>query len=103
MRITNLTLHERAHRIGRRKGVNGIQESKPRTIVFKMYDWKEEYLIKRAKKVKRPGLFINEDLAKETIRRRKELTHRLIEARKPGKLAYFNLDKLIVRDRPRKY
>lgn len=49
--------------------------------------------------MKPPGIFINEDLAEETIKKREELLPKLIEARNQGKLAYFSLDKLIVKDR----
>ena len=74
---------ERAHRTGPRKYRYGTLRNKPRTIVCKLYDWKEkESLIKRAKEIKPTGLYLNKDLAKETIRKRKEQTPKLIEARR---------------------
>ena len=93
---------ERAHRTGPKRNRDGSARSKPRTIVCKLYDWKEkEYLIRRIKEIKPTGLYLNEDLAKETVRKWKKQMPKLIEARKQGKLAYFSLDKLIIKNRPR--
>ena len=60
----------------------------------------KESLIKRAKEIKPTGLYLNEDLAKKTIRKRKEQMSKMIEARRQGKLASFSLDKLIIKSRP---
>ena len=91
---------ERAHRTSPKRNNDGSPRTRPRTIVCKLYDWKKkEYLVKRAKEVKPPGLYVNEDLAKETIRKRKELMSKLIEARRQGKLAYFHLDRLVIKTR----
>lgn len=72
---------ERAHRVGRVKSP-GLG----RSIVCKLYDWKlKENIIQSARKIKPPGLFINEDFAIETMLRRKELTPDLKRAREQGR------------------
>lgn len=99
---------ERAHRIGgklRPSGSGNPSESlrsRPRTIVCRLNNWKEkEAILKSARQRKPTGLFINEDLATETLEKRKEQMERFKDAKRAGKLAYFVLDKLVIRDRPR--
>ena len=66
------------------------------------YSWKEkEAILKSARQRKPTGLFINEDLATETLEKRKEQMERFKDAKRAGKLAYFVLDKLVIRDRLR--
>ena len=50
-----------------------------------------------ARRVKPPGLFINEDLAEETMKRRKEQMPKLRETKEQGKIAYFIMDKLVIK------
>ena len=52
-------------------------------------------------KVRPKGICISEDLAEETRRRRKDKLNKLKEAKAQGKIAYFVLDKLVIRKRPR--
>lgn len=86
---------ERAHRSGRVK-TPGLG----RTIVCKLHDWKQkDKIIQMARKTKPPGLFINEDFSAETIQRRKEQIPELKRAKEQGKLAYFVVDKLVIKDR----
>jgi predicted ABC-type ATPase len=74
----------------------------PQTIVCRLKSWKQkENILKNARKIKPHGsLFVNEDLAAETLQKRKAQMPKLIEAKQAGKIAYFILDKLIVRNRP---
>ena len=51
------------------------------------------------RKTKPPGLFINKDFSAETIQRRKEQIPELKRAKEQGKLAYFVVDKLVIKDR----
>lgn len=93
---------ERAHRTGPSRNSNGGPRSKPKTVVCRLYDWKEkELILSKAKKIKPIGIFVNEDPAEETIKKRKELLPKLKEAREQGKIAYFSLDKLIIKNRSR--
>ena len=51
--------------------------------------------------MKPDGMFVNEDLAAETLQRRNELLPKpLKQSKQAGKIAYFVLDKLIIRDKP---
>ena len=76
--------------------------SRPRTIVCRLNYWKEkEAILKSARQRKSTGLFINEDLATETIEKRQEKMERFKEDKRARKLAYFVLDKLVIRDRQR--
>ena len=57
------------------------------------------FSIKSENQYKPTGLYVNEDLAKETLDKREEQRPKLEEAKWNGKIAYFVLDKLIVKDR----
>ena len=73
---------------------------RPRTIVCKLRDFKQkEQILKMTRRIKPVGLYLNEDLAKETLDKREEQRPKLEEAKRNGKIAYFVLDKLIVKDR----
>ena len=57
---------ERAHRTGKGKKPDGTP--KPRTVVCKLYDWKDrEAILKAARRIKPQGIHIFEDLAEETL------------------------------------
>ena len=89
---------ERAHRVG--KIVTGTRR-RPRTIVCRLRDWKQkELIIKSSRRIKPAGIYIKEDLAQETLEKRDEQRPQLEEAKRKGKIAYFVLDKLIVKDKP---
>ena len=100
--VEKLSLEEalhikRAHRVGR--VVSGPRR-RPRTIVCKLRDFKQkEQILKMTRRIKPLGLYENEDLAKETLDKREEQRPKLEEAKRNGKIAYFVLDKLIVKDR----
>ena len=90
---------ERAHRTGKDKKPDGTP--KPRTIVCKLYDWKErEAILKAARRLKPHGIHIYEDLAEETMAKRRELLPKLKRAKEEGKIAYFSYDKLVIKERP---
>jgi chromosome segregation ATPase len=95
---------ERAHRTGKsiRSDSSQVRDA-PRPIVCRLYDWKEKvYILKQARIVKPTGLFVNEDVAEATMAKRREQMPRLRQAKQDGKIAYFVLDKLIIKDkRPR--
>ena len=66
----------------------------------KLRDSKQkEQILKMTRRIKPVGLYVNEDLAKETLDKREEQRPKLKEAKRNGKVAYFVLDKLIVKDR----
>lgn len=89
---------ERAHRVGR---VVAGSRRRPRTIVCRLRDWRQkDSIIRSARRIKPAGLFINEDLAKETMEKREDQRPKMEEAKRNGKMAYFVLDRLIVKDRP---
>ena len=94
---------ERAHRVGkssRRTSAQG-SASRPRTIVCRLRDWKErETILKCARRIKPDNIFVKEDLSPATLEKRDSQRAKLDEAKRAGKIAYFVLDKLIIRDRP---
>ena len=66
----------------------------------KLRDFKQnEQILKATRRIKPVGLYVNEDLAKETLDKREEQRPKLEEAKRNGKVAYFELDKLVVKDR----
>ena len=59
---------ERAHRVG--WAASGPRR-RPRTIVCKLRDFKQkEQILKVTRRIKPVGLYVNEDLAKETLDKR---------------------------------
>lgn len=97
---------ERAHRIGPkpRTTVPNVADglrTRLRTIVCRLRDWKQkEGILRAARQTKPSGLFVSEDLAAETLDKRSSQLDKLKEAKRAGKIAYFVLDRLIVKDRP---
>lgn len=91
----------RAHRVDARNSTKGRPNTnKPRTIVCKIRDWKQrEEVLRKARKEKPVGLHISEDIALATLLKREPLIPKFKEAKEAGKIAYFILDKLIIRDR----
>lgn len=98
---------ERAHRVERkpRRQRNSqlnvtAQPTGPRTIVCRIRDWKQkEEILRKARRVKPEGLFISEDVAPETLAKREPQLAKLKEAKRAGKVAYFILDRLVIRDK----
>lgn len=103
---------ERAHRVERRMKSNSSNTSgganassnlpnQPRVIVCRMRDWKQrEAVIRKARKEKPTNLFICEDLALATLKKREPKIEEMKAAKKAGKLAYFVLDRLIIKNKP---
>ena len=92
---------ERAHRVeSRKKAPRGAVGNKPRTIVAKLRDWKQrELILRKARQAKPAGVYFSEDLALATLQRREALVPKLKAAKDEGKIAYFVLDRLIIRNR----
>ena len=61
---------------------------------------KKEAVVRKARKEKREGLFICEDLSQATLEKRKPHLEKLKAAKQAGKSAYFILDRLIIHDKP---
>ena len=94
---------ERAHRTGKvnRRSDDNASSTRPRTVICRLVSWKQkDPILKAARIVKPDGMFVNEDLAAETLQRRKDQLPKLKQAKQAGKIAYFALDKLIIKDRP---
>ena len=91
--ITDTILIDSARRIGRRT------QNRPRSILVNFRNFPDrQAILRNSKKLKGTNLFVNEDLCEETRRQRREQLPRLREARSAGKIAYFQRNKLIVRD-----
>ncbi|MCP4483312.1 MAG: hypothetical protein GY823_01945 [Flavobacteriaceae bacterium] len=95
---------DRCHRVGRnsnRQKRDGRQDDEPRPIVAKLVRWKDkERILKKAREVKPDGIKFLTDLSKRTLAKRQEKIPALIAARKDGKIAYFIMDRLIVKEKP---
>lgn len=100
-------LIERAHRVGkpikeaytRRDGSRA--DARPRAIVAKFASWKQrEKVLESARKVKPDGIKFVADVSQRVLDRRHEQIPKLVQARENGKLAYFVLDRLVVKDKP---
>ena len=98
---------ERAHRTSKvnRRSDDNASSTRPRTVICRLVSWKQkDPIVKTARIVKPERMFVNEDLAAETLQRRKDelpkLKGKAKQAKQAGKIAYFVLDKLIIKDRP---
>ena len=75
--------------------------NRPRTIVCCLRDWKvRETILKSARRIKPDNIFVKEDLSPVTLEKRESQRPKLEAAKRAGKIAYFVLDKLVIRDRP---
>lgn len=84
---------ERAHRIK-------VPNKETRPVVVKLLRYQDrEAILGRGAMLKNTGIFISDDVSERIQARRKELLPKLKEARRNGKLAYFAMDRLIVKDR----
>lgn len=91
---------ERARRTGKPTKPDGSPRQGPRPIICRLYDWKEkESILKQARRMKPSGLYIHEDVAEATLEKRRSLMPRLKQAKDEGKVAYFVLDKLVIKNR----
>ena len=85
---------ERAHRVGPAK------PQRVRSIVVKFNHFKDREQVYRNRSVlKGSKIYVNEDLSEKVMKKRNEQLHLLKEARSEGKLAYFSMDKLVVKER----
>ena len=83
---------ERVHRIGR------LGEKVPRDLVAKFTRFSErEAVMRNRRKMKGTNIFINEDLCPASIAVRMKQMPAYHQARKDGKLAFFNYRTLVVR------
>ena len=84
---------ERAHRAGKKK------DGKQRVIIARFLDFKDkERIMKRANRLKNSGIYINEDYAEETMKKRAELLPLLKQYRAEGKYAVLKYDEIFVRE-----
>ena len=84
---------ERAHRIKN-------SSKHPRPVVAKLLRYQDrEAILKNGPMLKKTGIFISDDVSERIQTKRKELLPKLKEARSNGKLAYFVMDRLVVKDR----
>ena len=99
---------ERAHRVGRPRyakrshdGSKVKDEPQPRPIVARFESWKQkEKVIKAARAIKPTNIMFLDDYSQRTLERRRMQIPKLIDARKRGKLAFFAMDRLIIKDKP---
>ena len=66
---------ERAHRTGKvnRRSNDNALFTRPRTVICRLVSWKQkDPILKAARIVKPDGMFVNDDLAAETLQRRKD-------------------------------
>ena len=94
MKLENINV-EFAHRINKKTNKQG-----PRTIVARLkHDTDKNTAMKNSHKLKGTNIFINEDLSEHTLNLRKEKLSELKAARASGKIAYFDKERLIIKNR----
>ena len=57
-------------------------------------------ILKCARRIKPDNIFVKEDLSPATLEKRESQRPKMEAAKRAGKIAYFVLDKLVIRDRP---
>ncbi|CAB4004995.1 Hypothetical predicted protein [Paramuricea clavata] len=76
---------QRAHRVGYSTERDGSPRNAPKSIVCRLYDWKEkEHILKQARIHKPSGLYVNDDVAEDPMAKRREQIHKL-KQRKAGR------------------
>ena len=102
---------ERAHRVGRPRAPHAAETNgeanrrhprtgAPRPIVAKLLSFKDrEAILRRAKERRPKELYVNEDVSARVRERRRQQADELKRHREEGRIAYFSLDKLVVRER----
>eukprot|EP00112_Aurelia_sp_Birch-Aquarium-sp1_P011031 Seg233.3 transcript_id=Seg233.3/GoldUCD/mRNA.D3Y31 product="hypothetical protein" protein_id=Seg233.3/GoldUCD/D3Y31 len=97
---------ERDHRIGKPRRPNAVGQGRPlgtRAVVAKLSNWKQkERILAAARKKKPDGLMFVQDFSQRILDRRDEQKDDLKKAREDGKIAYFVIDRLIIREPPDK-
>lgn len=95
MDLDSLTI-ERAHRVGR------VRSQRGRPIVVKFLNFKDrDAVLRNGKKLKGTSFYVREDLSEKVLAKRRVQMPQFHEARENGKIAYFNYDRLIIKDRQR--
>ena len=85
---------ERAHRIGSHR------TSRHRPVVVKFQRYKDrESALKNARNLKGSAISIRDDVSERVQASRKRQLDQLKEAKRSGKVAYFSLDRLIIKER----
>eukprot|EP00795_Rhopilema_esculentum_P011045 gene11045-19896_t len=89
---------ERCHRI-KSGNKNPWYANQPRPIVAKFCKWKDkESILRKARTLKPIGVKFFPDYAKRTLEKRALQKDKLIAARAEGKVAYFVMDKLVIKE-----
>ncbi len=89
---------ERCHRM-KSTNRNPRYANQPRPIVAKFCKWKDkESVLRKARSLKPDGVKFFPDYAKRTLERRALQKDSLIAARQQGKVAYFVMDKLVIKE-----
>lgn len=99
---------ERCHRVNQKNTGKGASNrgnkpggDQPRNIVAKFSSWKvKENILKKARTVRPDNLRFVADFSQKTLEKRAAQVPDLLEARANGKIAYFIMDRLIVKDKP---
>ena len=87
------------HRLPKKQS-NDTRHSSPRTVIAQLSNTKDkERTMRNTWKLKGSRIYVNDDVCENTIKTRKELIPQLKKAKADGKIAYFQYNKLIVRER----
>ena len=85
---------ERAHRIG------AFRTSQQRPVIVKFNRYKDRAaVLKNAKNLKGTSIYAKDDVSEKVLASRKSQMEKLRDARSNGKIAYFSLDRLIIKER----
>ena len=95
--ITDDVEFERCHRMSQKSNQNH-----PRAIICKATKFKDKTkILKIGKYLKGTGIYIYENLCKETVKLRKKLWNQVFEYRKQNRFAYLNYRSVVVREHGR--
>ena len=92
---------KRCHGVNHRQQSGSSHNNEPRPIVAKIASWKDkEIILMKAREFKPKGVKFVPDLSSRTIQKRKEKVPDPLAARKAGNIAYFILDRLVIKEKP---
>ena len=98
--VDNVTINS-IHRLPKKQS-NDTHHSGPRTIIAQLSTTKDkDRTMKNTWKLKDSNIYINDDVCDNTAKTRRDLIPQMKSAKAAGKIAFFQGNKLIIKDRKR--
>ncbi|CAG4940194.1 unnamed protein product [Parnassius apollo] len=94
----NMNIHIELHEINNAYRLVEKKDNKPCPILVNFTtNWRRNEVLKNKKKLD-SGIYIKEDLSKETLEKRKQLLHKPKEERAKANICYFLKEKIVTKE-----